>query len=513
MRWRSTLAVLTTAALPLALPATADATPARTGAVLSVPGANAVPNSYVVVLKPSRSATSATAALTARYGGKAVRTWQHALQGFELTADAGTAARIAADPSVDFVQQNVEVRALATQSPTPSWGLDRIDQRTLPLNNAYNYDTTASNITAYIVDTGIRTTHVDFGGRATWGTNTTGDGNDTDCNGHGTHVAGTVGGASYGVAKGVRLVAVKVLNCAGSGTTAGVVSGVDWVTQNSPGPSVANMSLGGGAQPALDTAVANSIASGVTYAIASGNSNADACNFSPARVATALTVNASDINDNRASFSNFGTCTDLFGPGVNITSAWNTSDTATNTISGTSMATPHVTGAAALYLSSHTGAAPAEVHAAIVNSATPNVIVNPGPGSPNRLLFTNVNVPQPVKATLNRYRNPSTGDHASATSPPAGYALEGSMATVNTGPGAGTHPIYQCLVGGRDYMTSLAANCEGTAFVGVIGYLYDSPPGPGNFPIRRCRIGAEHFDSPSANCEGQIVEGILGYST
>jgi subtilisin family serine protease len=512
MRKRSTLAAIGTAALALAaVTATADATPAPTGAVLSVPGAKAIPNSYIVVLKPAQATTAS--ALTARYGGKALRTWHHALQGFELTASEAVAAKIAADPSVEFVQRNVEVHALATQSPTPSWGLDRIDQRNLPLNNAYNYDTTASNITAYIVDTGIRTTHVDFGGRATWGTNTTGDGIDTDCHGHGTHVAGTVGGATYGVAKGVHLVAVKVLDCAGSGTTAGVVAGVDWVTQNSPGPSVANMSLGGGAQPALDTAVANSIASGVTYAIASGNSNADACNFSPARVATALTVNASDINDNRASFSNFGTCTDLFAPGVNITSDWNTGDTATNTISGTSMATPHVTGAAALYLSSHTAAAPAEVHAAIVNNATPNVIINAGPGSPNRLLFTGASGGNPGRATLNRYRNLSTGDHASATSPPGGYALEGGIGTVNTSAAPGTHPIYQCLVGGRDFMTSLASNCEGTQFIGVIGFLYDSPPGPGNTPVRRCRIGSEHFDSPTSNCEGQIVEGILGYST
>jgi subtilisin family serine protease len=505
----ATMAVVATASVSLAATANAG-TP--TGTVLTVDGATAVPNSYVVVLKPGAAATTtAVGTLTARHGGRAGMVWRHALQGFELTADARTAEKIAGDPSVDFVQQNVEVRALATQAPTPSWGLDRVDQRNLPLNNMYTYDTTASNITAYIIDTGIRTTHQDFGGRATWGTNTTGDGNNTDCNGHGTHVAGTVGGAAYGVAKGVRLVAVKVLNCGGSGTTAGVVAGVDWVTANSPGPSVANMSLGGGAQPALDTAVANSIASGVSYAIASGNSNADACNFSPARVATALTVNASDSNDARATFSNWGTCTDLFAPGVGITSAWSTGDTATNTISGTSMAAPHVAGVAALYLSVNTGATPAQVHAAVVNNNTPNVISNPGTGSPNRLLYSLfTTLPPPAKATLFRYR--SGTDHASATSTPAGYALEGPLGTVNTAPGAGTHPIYQCRVGGWDYMTSLASNCEGTQVVGVIGYLNDSP---GGHAIYRCRVpgNGNHFDSPAANCEGQIVEGILGYST
>jgi subtilisin family serine protease len=504
----SALTVLATAALSLT---TAAAAAHAGGSVLTVPGAAAVPDSYLVVLRAAAGTTPATAdALARQYGGEVRAVWQHALHGFAIKAPAAAAARIAGDPRVAYVQQDAVVQLAATQSPVPSWGLDRIDQRNLPLNNAYTYSTTAPNVHAYIVDTGIRTTHVDFGGRAVWGTNTTGDGINSDCHGHGTHVAGTVGGASYGVAKGVALVAVKVLNCAGSGTTSGVVSGVNWVAQNAIRPAVANMSLGGGVQQALDDAVAGAIASGVTFAIASGNSNADACNFSPARVATALTVNASDISDNRASFSNYGTCTDLFGPGVNITSAWNTSDTATNTISGTSMATPHVAGGAALYLSANPAASPAQVSSAINGSATPNVIINPGPGSPNRLLFTGTTAP-PSKLTLNRYLG--GGDHASATSAPPGHVLEGALGTVNTAAGAGTHPIYQCLVGGWDYMTSLASNCEGTTFIGVIGYLYDSPPGGANFPIRRCRIGSEHFDSATSNCEGQIVEGILGYST
>ncbi|MFE9747071.1 S8 family peptidase [Saccharothrix saharensis] len=505
----TTLALVTTAVVAAATALTPTASADTTGAVVTVAGAEAVPGSYVVVLHNGVAATSVVDA----HGGRIRDVWTHALNGFAVTATPKQAAKIAGDPRVALVQQDVVVTATATQSPTPSWGLDRVDQRNLPLNNSYTYPTTASNVTAYIIDTGIRTTHADFGGRATWGANTSGDGNDSDCHGHGTHVAGTVGGAAHGVAKAVKLVAVKVLNCAGSGTTAGVVAGVDWVTANRSGPAVANMSLGGGAQPALDTAVANSIASGVTYAVAAGNSNADACGFSPARVPAALTVNASDRNDARAGFSNWGTCTDLFAPGVDITSAWATGDTATNTISGTSMASPHVAGVAALHLAANPAATPAQVGAAVLNAATPNVVQNPGTGSPNRLLFVdNGGTQPPGKAALNRYRKGT--DHASGTSAPAGYALEGGIGTVATAAAAGTHPIYQCLVRGWDYMTSLTANCEGTAVVGVIGYLLDAPASGANHPIHRCRVAGNgnHFDSPDANCEGQVVEGVLGYS-
>ncbi|MGX7825893.1 S8 family peptidase [Actinokineospora sp. 24-640] len=497
-----------------ALTPVAAAEPAL-GGVITVAGAKPVPNSYVVVLEKGVDALSASASVVDAHGGDVRDVWHNAVRGFAVTATPRQAARIAADPRVALVQQDVEVSVTGTQSPTPSWGLDRIDQRNLPLNNSYTYPDTASNVTAYIIDTGIRTTHTDFTQRAVWGANTTGDGVDADCHGHGTHVAGTVGGAGHGVAKAVRLVAVKVLNCAGSGTTAGVIAGVEWVTGTSARPAVANMSLGGGAQPALDTAVAGSIASGITYAIASGNSNADACGFSPARVPTALTVNASDSADNRASFSNWGSCTDLFAPGVGITSAWATSDTATNTISGTSMAAPHVAGAAALHLSANPGATPAQVGEAILGAATPDVVRNVG-GSPNRLLYVvNGTTPPPGKVALNRYIRGN--DHATATAAnaPSGHALEGGLGSINTAPGAGTHPVYQCLVGGWDHMTSMAANCEGTTVVGVIGYLLDAPASTANHPILRCRVArtGNHFDSPSANCEGQVVEGVIGYST
>jgi subtilisin family serine protease len=358
-------------------------------------GPNAISGSYIVVFKDAavkiKGVHALTKTLAAKADAKVKHTYVAALHGFAGTMSEAAAKQLGADPAVAYVAQNQMLHALSDQANPPSWGLDREDQRDLPLNNSYHYDIDASNVTAYVIDTGIRVTHQTFGGRAVWGTNTTGDGNNTDCNGHGTHVAGTIGGSQYGVAKALGLVAVKVLNCSGSGTSAGVAAGIDWVTARhaAGAPAVANMSLGGqGSDAVIENAVRNSIADGVTYAIASGNSNADACNFSPARVAEAITVNASDINDVRASFSNFGTCTDIFAPGVNITSSWNTSDTATNTISGTSMATPHVAGAAALYLAANPSASPATVQQALKDNATLNHITNPGSGSPNRLLYT-----------------------------------------------------------------------------------------------------------------------------
>jgi subtilisin family serine protease len=376
----------------LAAPNPTGAPAGGRGGIVDAGGPDAIPGSYIVVFKNSAVKTRSAAFLTNRMSDKANAKVEHkytaALHGFAGKMSETAALRLSADPTVAYVAQNHTVHALVDQANPPSWGLDREDQRDLPLDSTYDYDATASAVTAYVIDTGIRVTHQTFGGRATWGTNTTGDGNNTDCNGHGTHVAGTIGGAEYGVAKGVHLVAVKVLGCGGSGTTAGVAQGIDWVTANHVSPAVANMSLGGGADVALDNAVHNSIASGVTYAIASGNSNADACNSSPARVAEAITVDASDSNDARASFSNYGICTDIFAPGVNITSAWNTSDSATNTISGTSMATPHVTGTAALYLSANPSASPDAVQQALKDNATLDHISNPGAGSPNRLLYS-----------------------------------------------------------------------------------------------------------------------------
>ncbi|MEU6075410.1 S8 family peptidase [Micromonospora sp. NPDC047074] len=319
---------------------------------------NAVAGSYIVVLKDEAVGARTSVAVPAkagelskRYGGAVTRVYGAAVNGFAATLSAPAARRLAAHPDVAYVEQDQVVSINATQLNPPSWGLDRIDQRDLPLDRAYTYPNTASNVRAYIIDTGIRFSHTDFGGRATSGYDAVDGGSADDCNGHGTHVAGTVGGVVHGVAKGVQLVAVRVLDCTGSGTLAGVIAGVDWVTQNAVKPAVANMSLGGGASATLDNAVTNSIRSGVTYAVAAGNSTANACNSSPARVPAAITVGASTSTDARAPYSNTGTCLDIWAPGSAITSAWYTTNTATNTISGTSMAAPHVAGAAALVVS------------------------------------------------------------------------------------------------------------------------------------------------------------------
>ncbi|MET9377059.1 S8 family serine peptidase [Streptomyces sp. NPDC002992] len=359
---------------------------APVGDLRLAPASLAVENSWIVVLKDG-SADAADLGVTPQHVYRSV------LKGFSTSMSQAKAAALAADPRVAYVEQNTTVRMAETQ-PGATWGLDRIDQRNLPLSTTYTYNTTATNVTAYIIDTGIRTSHSEFGGRARVGTDTIGDGqNGQDCQGHGTHVAGTVGGAKYGVAKGAKLVAVRVLGCDGSGTTAGVIAGVDWVTTNAVKPAVANMSLGGSANQSLDDAVKRSIASGVSYSVAAGNGiligiPVNACNYSPARVPEAITVGATDSADKRASFSNYGTCLDLFAPGVSVTSAWKDNDAATNTISGTSMATPHTAGVAALYLAANPTATPAQVRDALVNNATSAKVQDARTGSPNKLLHS-----------------------------------------------------------------------------------------------------------------------------
>jgi subtilisin family serine protease len=354
-------------------------------------GKDAIPGEYIVVFKDQTLGDYSAAAeladlMVAIYGGKIKHVYKHALNGFSVKMSEEMAQLLSDDPRVEYVEEDGIIHTGATQTGA-TWGLDRIDQRDRPLNGTYVYNFTGSGVRVYVIDTGIRTTHTQFGGRASAVYDAFG-GNGQDCNGHGTHVAGTIGGSTYGVAKSAMLRAVRVLNCSGSGSTSGVIAGVNWVTQNHIKPAAANMSLGGGASSSLDTAVQNSINAGVTYAVAAGNSSTDACTQSPARVGAAITVGSSTSSDARSSFSNFGTCVDIFAPGSSITSAWSTSDTATNTISGTSMASPHVAGVAALYLQRFPSASPATVRNAIVNASTTNRLTGIGTGSPNRLLYS-----------------------------------------------------------------------------------------------------------------------------
>jgi serine protease len=353
-----------------------------------------IENNYIVVLNDDvvgprglySIAPYVAAEMAGTHRGQLKHVYQNALNGFAVEMTAEEAERLSEDFRVAYVEEDGVVTADATQS-NPPWGLDRIDQRARPLNASYTFNWTGANVRAYVIDTGILTSHTQFGGRASNVFDAFG-GNGTDCNGHGTHVAGTIAGSTFGVAKSALPRGVRVLNCSGSGSNSGVIAGVDWVRANHQAPAVANMSLGGGASSALDTAVNNLSNAGVAIAVAAGNSNANACNSSPARAANAITVGSTTTTDARSSFSNFGSCLDLFAPGSGILSAWIGSNSATRTISGTSMASPHVAGAAALYKQANPSASAATIRNALVNNATTNVVTNAGTGSPNRLLYT-----------------------------------------------------------------------------------------------------------------------------
>ena len=380
---RRVTAVIAASAMVVATAAVTTGTAQASETVLSVD--NAIDGRYIVVLNDDAYTT--TSALVAEYDGKLHRTFP-TINGLAVELSAHDAAKLAADPAVDYVQQDGIV-SLAEHQTNPPWGLDRIDRAYRPtVDYRFMYpDSAGAGVTAYILDTGAYIDHPDFGGRMSNGIDTvSGDMVAEDCNGHGTHVAGTVGGTRFGVAKQVDLVAVRVLDCFGSGSISGIIGGIDWVTQNAQKPAVANMSLGGGFNQAFNDAVEASIASGVTYAVAAGNEDSNACNVSPASAPSAITVGATDRYDNRAGFSNFGTCVDLFAPGVDIMSA--SLNGGGTTMSGTSMASPHVAGAAALHLGEYPNATPPEVTDAILSNASSNVYGNPGPGSPNLLLYT-----------------------------------------------------------------------------------------------------------------------------
>ncbi|KOV78494.1 S8 family peptidase [Nocardia sp. NRRL S-836] len=391
MRLDRTTRTLVAAGLGMAV-VTAVASPASAQQAAVRTADQPVAGSYIVVFKDGASDAPTTNAkaldLARRHGGKVSNTYVASVRGFAVKLDEAAARRLAADPQVAYVQQDGWARMSDTQTD-PTWGLDRIDQANLPLDQRFTYPNTASNVTAYILDTGIYKAHTEFEGRAKDGYDfIDNDPDASDCQGHGTHVAGTVGSKTYGVAKKVNLVAVRVLDCNGSGQYSQIIKGIDWVAQNAKKPAVANMSLGGGADSTVDSAVKRAIAAGVTFGVAAGNNNGDACQTSPARTPEAITVAASDSADQRSIYtggqaSNWGSCVDIFGPGSNITSTRNGGGT--QSMGGTSMATPHVVGAAALYVSANPSATPAQVRDALVGNATSDKISDTK-GSPNKLL-------------------------------------------------------------------------------------------------------------------------------
>lgn len=329
--------------------------------------------------------------ISSTHGAQHRFSYTHAVKGFAVRLPAkavpGFLAAMARNPNVDYVEQDGVVKASVTQS-SPTWGLDRTDQRDLSLSTSYTYETSGSGVRAYIMDTGILASHTDFGGRVLAGYTAISDGKGaTDCNGHGTHVAGTVGGSRWGVAKSVALVPVRVLGCDGSGTMSGVLAGLDWIVKNGVRPAVINMSLSSSAYSTLDTAVTNAVSAGFSTVVAAGNSSADACLSSPARAAAAITVGATTSADAKASYSNYGTCLDLFAPGSSVTSAWYTSTTATATSSGTSMAAPHVAGVVARLLQANPSASASNITSTLLSATTSNILGSVGVGSPNRMLF------------------------------------------------------------------------------------------------------------------------------
>ncbi|WP_345859893.1 S8 family peptidase [Shewanella algae] len=368
--------------------------------------AKAIKDQYIVVFNTpavinlndpngvSAYASSMGARLANEHGIEVRQNFGNSLNGVLVKANAAQIQSLLKDPNIKYVEQDQRVSIepmveAAGDQGGATWGLDRIDQRDLPLNSNYHYDYDGSGVTAFVIDTGVRNTHNEFGGRASSGYDFIDNDNDSsDCNGHGTHVAGTIGGSTYGVAKNVNIVGVRVLNCSGSGTNSGVISGINWVKNNAQGPSVANMSLGGGASQALDDAVNAAVAAGISFVVAAGNDNSNACNYSPARAANAVTVGSTTSTDSRSSFSNYGTCLDIYAPGSSITSAWYNSNSATNTISGTSMASPHVAGVAALYLAENPALSPTQLTNLLVSRASSGKVGDAKTGSPNKLLYS-----------------------------------------------------------------------------------------------------------------------------
>ena len=473
-----------------------------------VSASKAIPNQYIVVFKtPSVLNIQSTAAVASfaeqasqklinNYNIDVSRQFAGTLNGVVVNASSLEVQDMLNNPDIDYIEQDqiVSVSPLASTSADQGnaiWGLDRIDQRNRPLDSNYHYDFDGSGVTAYVIDTGVRITHNEFGNRASHGYDFVDNDSDaTDCNGHGTHVAGTIGGTQYGVAKNVNIVGIKVLGCSGSGTNSGVIAGVDWVKNNANGPSVANMSLGGGRSQALDDAVNAAVASGVTFVVAAGNDNSNACNYSPARAANAITVGSTTSSDNRSSFSNYGTCLDIYAPGSSIKSAWYNSNTSTNTISGTSMAAPHVAGVAALYLDENGSRSPAQIDALLGSRSSKNKVNDAKSGSPNELLYSlAIDPPPPVPNELE----------------------DGVAVTINGASGSETFYTFEVPANTSSVTFSMTGG-SGDADIYV---QQGSKPTKSSYSCRPYRNGNEEtcsFNNPSAGTWHVMVDGYSSYS-
>ncbi|MEY3700425.1 MAG: hypothetical protein RIT16_785 [Actinomycetota bacterium] len=427
---------------------------------------------YIIVLKSANDIEGKEKQI-AQMGGRTEKRFTNAINGLSVKIKHKDADLLRTETNVLSVELDQPMFALDTQTPTPSWGLDRTDQRGLPLSNTFTASAYGAGVDVYIVDTGVSTTHTDFSGRLRSGFSAINDGRGSnDCDGHGTHVAGTSAGTIYGIAKAATLVPVRVLDCNGSGTTSGVIAGLDWIIADhaSGKPAVANMSLGGGASSALDTAVQNAINDGVVMAVAAGNSTADACSSSPARALNAITVGATTSTDSRASYSNFGTCLDIFAPGSGITSAWIGGTSATNSISGTSMASPHVAGVAAVLLGRYPTSTPADITSMLRSSATPNVVLSAGTGSPNYLLYLD-----PTGSTI--VTPPPAPTPTAPAAPAIGTATanKGRTATVTWTLGAdggsaiSSHTVYAYLSGSATAAKSISVSGASTTTATVTG--------------------------------------------
>jgi subtilisin family serine protease len=473
-------ALLGTLALLFTLiPAAAVAAPSPTG-------------TWIVQLRAGLEPTSVGPAVARQHGGAIGRIYRHAINGFSFRGSQAAASALLRSPLVVAVEPDAEVWLDTTQT-SATWGLDRIDQRALPLSGTYTYQRTGTGVTAYVIDSGIRFDHSEFGGRAVPGADFVGDGqNGNDCNGHGTHVAGTIGGATYGVAKNVTLVSVRVFGCTGGSTWETIIAGIDWVIAHHQAgvPAVANMSLGGSAKSSVDTATNNLINDGVATAVAAGNGNwagrqDDACKYSPARVPAAMTISATNSSDQKASWANYGNCVDWFAPGVSITSAWYTSTTATKTISGTSMATPHTAGVAALYLEANPSASPAVVRDAIYSETTKGIVTSSSTAN-NHLLYSGFITSSGGGGTAPTAAfsgSPTSGQAPLAvafTDQSTGSPTSWSWSFGDGGTSTAQHPTYTYSAAGTYDVSLTVSNAFGSSTETKIGYItVTAPPSSG----------------------------------